>query len=171
MRIRIVLLTMLALGCAVLLAEEEKKSAIAKNPAYDKMKTLVGSWEGSVDEGGKQIPTKAQLKMMSDNSVLAHWLDEGSPHEMLTMFHMDGKDLMATHYCAAHNQPRMVLAPGNNPNRLVFRFKDGTNIGPKDGHMRQVTFVFDGPDHHIEEWTYSQDGKEFTSKFDFKRKQ
>lgn len=169
MRIRIVILTILAVSSAVLLAEE-KKSKIAPSPAYDKMKTLVGSWEGIIDEGGKKIPTKAQLKTMSDNSVLAHTLDEGSDHEMLTMFHMDGNDLMATHYCAAHNQPRMVLVPGGDPNRLVFKFKDGTNIAPTDGHMQQVAFVFDGRDHHVEEWTYTDNGKEFTTKFDFKRK-
>ena len=170
MRIRFVVFAILVLGSVLLLADE-KKSKIAPSPAYDKMKTLAGSWDGSVDEGGKQVPTKARLRMMSDNSVLAHWLDEGSDHEMLTMFHMDGNDLMATHYCAAHNQPRMVLVSGGDPNRLVFKFKDGTNIAPTDGHMRQVAFVFDGPNHHIEEWTYSDNGKEFTSKFDFKRKQ
>lgn len=172
MTIRITALTILAVAsAAILIRAEEKQSKIEKSPAYDKMKTLVGSWEGKINEGGKEVTASARVKMMSDNSVVAHWLGEDSPHEMLTMFHMDGKDVMATHYCAAHNQPRMVLVSGGDPNRLVFKFKDGTNIGPNDGHMRQVAFVFDGNDHHIEEWTYRDNGKEFTSKFDFKRKQ
>jgi hypothetical protein len=64
----------------------------------------------------------------------------------------------------------MVLVSGGDPNRLVFKFKDGTNIAPSDGHMQLVAFVFDGLDHHVEEWTYTDNGKEFTSKFDFKRK-
>jgi len=98
-------------------------------------------------------------------------LDEDTPHEMITMFHMDGNNLMATHYCAAHNQPRMVLMTGGDPKRLVFKFKDGTNIQPDAGHMQQVAFIFDGANHHIEEWTYIDKGKEDTTRFDFRRKQ
>ncbi len=86
------------------------------------------------------------------------------------MFHPDGSDLMATHYCAAHNQPRMVLVPGGDANKLVFKFKDGTNIDPGSGHMNQVTFVIDAPNHHAEEWTYVEKGRETVARFDFQRK-
>jgi hypothetical protein len=170
MRIRFIFSAVVALASAALFATE-KVSKIAPSPAYDKMKTLVGAWDGTVNEGGKELKTSARFKMISDNSVLAHWLDEGTPHEMLTMFHMDGSDLMATHYCAAHNQPRMALVSGGDPNRLVFKFKDGTNIQSDAGHMQQVAFIIDGPNHHIEEWTYLQNGKEDTTRFDFRRKQ
>lgn len=170
MRRRIIVLVALALGSVVLRADEQK-SKIEKSPAYDKMKTLVGSWEGKVNEGGTALKTNARFQLVSDGSALAAWLGEGSPHEMVTMFHMDGNQLMATHYCAAHNQPRMVLVNGGDQNRLVFKFKDGTNIQPDAGHMRQVAFVFDGANHHIEEWTYLDKGKEETTKFDFRRKQ
>ena len=64
----------------------------------------------------------------------------------------------------------MVLMTGGDPNRLVFKFKDGTNIQPDAGHMQQVALIFDGTNHHIEEWTYLQNGKEDTTRFDFKRK-
>jgi hypothetical protein len=33
------------------------------------------------------------------------------------------------------------------------------------------TFIFDGAKRHIEEWTYLQNGKEETTRFDFRRKQ
>lgn len=167
MRIRIVL--MLVLASAPLFAAEQM-SKIEKNPAYDKMKTLVGSWQGTVNENGKPLDTHARFKLVSDGSALASWLDEDTAHEMITMFHMDGDNLMATHYCAAHNQPRMVLVSGGDPSRLVFKFKDGTNIQPDAGHMQQVAFIFDGANHHIEEWTYLQNGKEETTCFDFRRK-
>lgn len=57
------------------------------------------------------------------------------------MFHPDRSDPMATHYCAAHNQPRVILVSGGDPNKLVFKFKDGTNIDPGAGHMNQVAFT------------------------------
>ena len=90
--------------------------------------------------------------------------------EMVTMFHMDGSDLMATHYCAAHNQPRMVLAAGGDANKLVFRFKDGTNIAPDAGHMHSITFIMESPDRHSEDWSYVEKGKETAAHFDFRRK-
>ena len=171
MRRRIIVLVTLALGSVVLLADEQK-SKIEKNPAYDKMKTLVGSWEGLANEGNQKIPTNARFKMIADDSALMAWLNEGSKNdEMITMFHMNGNDLMATHYCAAHNQPRMVLVNGGDPDHLIFKFKDGTNIQPRGGHMQQVAFIFDGANHHIEEWTYLENGKEDTTRFDFRRKQ
>ena len=172
MQIRIVVLGLLALGSAALLiAAEEKQSKIAPSPAYDKMKTLVGSWDGTANEGGKQMPVSARFQLIAGSSVLAGWLGEGTPHEMVTMFHMDGNELMATHYCAAHNQPRMVLVSGGDPNHLVFKFKDGTNIQSDAGHMQQVAFTFNGSDRHDEEWTWIENGKEATTHFDFKRKQ
>ena len=153
----------LVLSCVTLL-NGETRSKVASNPAFEKMKTLVGSWEGTADEGGKKIPTNARFKLMSDGSVLAGWLNEGTPDEMVTMFPMAGRNLMATHYCSAHNQPRMVLEPNGDAHRLVFKFKDGTNIESGGGHMQQVVFILDGPDHHTEEWTYLEKGQEQTGK-------
>jgi hypothetical protein len=130
------------------------------------MKTLVGSWEATVSTGIQS----AHFELIADNSVLASRLSGGMPHDMHTMFHMDGSRLMLTHYCAMHNQPRMVLVPGGDQKKLVFRFKDGTNIAPGDGHMNQVAFTIDGPDHHIEEWTYLAKGKETTTRCEFRRR-
>jgi len=151
MRTRII--SMLVLASTALFAAEQM-SKIAPSPAFDKMKTLVGMWDGTVNEGGAQ-KAHARVKLVSDGSALAHWLD--------------GNDLMATHYCAAHNQPRMVLVSGGDPNLLVFKFKDGTNIQPEAIHMQQVAFIIDSPSHHIEEWTSVQNGKEETARFDFRR--
>jgi hypothetical protein len=149
----------------------EHKSAIVPNPAFDKMKTLDGVWVGTAIEGGKELPTNTRFMLVSDDSALMSWLNEGTPAEMVTMFHMDGSDLMATHYCSAHNQPRMIVVPSDNPKQVLFRFKDGTNIGPHDGHMQEVAFILDGPDHHVQVWTYvDEQGKVTTARFDFKRK-
>jgi hypothetical protein len=108
--------------------------------------------------------------MVSEGSALMGWLNEGTADEMITVFYKDGLDFMATHYCAMHNQPRMVAVLNTDPNRVVFKFKDGTNIGANDGHMEQMAFIFNGPDHHIEEWTFLENVKLTTARFDFQRK-
>ena len=133
--------------------------------AFDKLKTLVGEWQAA-DATGVQ---KANFELIADGSVLASRLSGGMPYDMHTMIHLDDGTLMLTHYCAMHNQPRMTLVPGDNPNILVFKFKDGTNLSEGGGHMNRVTFTLDGPDHHIEEWTFLKDGHETTSRSEFRR--
>ena len=170
MRMRNVSYLILLIASIAWLVAAETGSKVPTNPAFEKMKSLVGKWEGTALEDGKSISTNARFQLISDGSALMGWLNEGSADEMVTMFHMDGADLMATHYCAAHNQPRMVLAAGGEATKLVFKFKDGTNIGPGAGYMHQVTFTIDGPDRHSEDWTYLDKGKETVAHFDFKRK-
>ena len=97
-----------------------------------------------------------------------HLMGKGTKYEMVTMFHPDMDGMMATHYCAAHNQPRMKLVSAT-PTRLVFEFKDGTNIGPHDGYMAGLAINLIDADHHDEEWIYEQDGKRSTSVFHFAR--
>ncbi len=150
---------------------DEHKSAVAPNASFDKMKSLDGSWTGTMAEAGKEFPATARFVEVSDGSALMGWLGEGTPEEMVTIFHMDGSTLMATHYCAAHNQPRFTAVPGDTPNQIVFQFKDGTNLSPHHGHMQAVTFTFDGSDHHTEDWEYVDgNGTVTTGHFDFKRK-
>lgn len=169
MKIYVALLVLILAATAAL--ADEHKSAIAPNASFDKMKALDGAWVGTMMDGGKEYPATTRFAMISDGSALMAWLGEGTPEEMVTVFHMDGKQLMGTHYCAGHNQPRFVAVDGKDPNRVVFKFKDATNLGAHDGHMQEVAFIFDGADHHIEEWTYvDEQGKLSTGRFDFKRK-
>jgi hypothetical protein len=132
---------------------EEKVSVVLQTPEWQKLKTLVGQWEGTMEMGGKQMPTKVEVRMTGDGSAIVHVMDKDGPHEMVTMIHPDGKRLLATHYCAAHNQPRMAMAPAKARNQVAFQFVDGTNIGPGDTHMTGVVFTFTDADHHEEAWT------------------
>jgi DUF971 family protein len=47
--------------------------------------------------------------------------------------------------------------------KLIFKFEPG------GGYMNQMVFIIDGPDHHIEEWSYLRDDQQ-TTRFDFRRK-
>ena len=91
--------------------------------------------------------------MTGDGSTVVHVMGPGTPQEMVTMFHPDGKRLLATHYCAAHNQPRMALVPAKAPNQVAFNFVDGTNIAPGDTHITGVVITFVDANHHDEAWS------------------
>ena len=152
------------------LAMAQHHSKLQPSPNFDKIKTLAGEWQGTASEGGQSFPSSAKVSVVSDGSVVMHDMAPGTPHEMITMFHLDGADLLATHYCAAHNQPRMKLVSGGDPNVLVFEFRDGTNIGPDDVHMQSVKITFVDEDHHYEDWSSIDHGKIETMRFDFHRK-
>jgi hypothetical protein len=165
------ILTVCLLTAAAAAAQEHEAhgSAIASTPQWQQLKSLAGEWEGYVLEGEKKIPTKASIRLTGDGSALMHWLDAGTPHEMITMFHMDHGDLLATHYCSAHNQPRFKAVPGGDPARIAFEFKDGTNIHPGDGYMKRLVVTVLDPDHHDEEWTFDANGTLGTATFHMSR--
>lgn len=149
--------------------EHAKSSNVKSTPAWEKLKALSGTWEGFAIFGDQKVPATTSFRVVSDGSAIMNMLDEGGKHEMVTMIHPDGDDLMVTHYCGAHNQPRMKAVSTDGGKSVAFEFKDGTNIGPKDGHMQKVVFTFDGPDRHTQDWTFVDNGKQSTGHFEFKR--
>ena len=149
-------------------APEMKMSSVPQTPEWQRLKALVGNWEGTVEMEGKPMTATVEVRMTGDGSAIMHVMDKGGPHEMVTMIHPDGKRLLATHYCAAHNQPRMALVPSAAANQVAFSFVDGTNIGPGEEHMRSVVFTFTDADHHEEAWTSS--GSPTAAVFKYARK-
>ncbi len=152
------LATVLSLTAAPVFAQAQG-SKIESTPQWEKIKTLVGEWEGYNVEEGQKIPTHISVRMTGDGSAVMHLIDSGTPHEMVTIFYMDKSELLATHYCSAHNQPRLRAVPSSQATQVAFEFKDGTNIRPGDGYMRQLAVTFLNADHHDEAWGYVKDGK------------
>ncbi len=139
------------------------------NVAFERVKGLAGTWETKTP-GGKTA--QGTFRVMSAGSAVMLTMDEGSPENMVTMFNPDGdSSVIVTHYCAAKNQPRFVLAESKDPNALRFEFKDITNLASPDaGHMRGLTIRFKDADHHTEEWTWREKGKDMVEAMEFVRK-
>lgn len=133
--------------------------------AFDKLKTMVGTWEGTAPDGK---PTQVTYRITSGGSAL---LSEVSPEDsMITMFHLDGDRILMTHYCGAGNQPRMKGTLAADGKSVTFEFIDATNLAsPRAGHMHRAVFTFIDSTHHTEAWTYIADGKEETHSFELRR--
>ncbi len=130
------------------------------NAAYQRLKRLEGEWESKSTKGWSG---KVQYQVIANGSVLAQFDNAAHPGEMmLTLIHPDGERLLLSHYCAAQNQPRLVLTAANDAlNQFTFEFLDGTNmLSREDGHMDKVTFIFDGDDACTERWIWRQGGKD-----------
>ncbi len=142
----------------------------AGKQAFEKMKTLVGKWEGKMGEGGESMPATVEYKLTGSGNALVETLGPGSPFEMVSVYHMDYDSLVMTHYCGAGNQPFMKFKPGKDANVVFFDFVRGSNMKPGDMHMHRVTFTFDGPNHVVSEWQSFKGGKPGEkAKFDFHR--
>jgi hypothetical protein len=153
-------------------AEPAAVPAELPSPAFDRLRSLAGEWEGEAGAPGdaKRMPTRASIRVVSGGSAVMITTDPGGKYEMVTMIHRDdGGVLVATHYCAAKNQPRMKSIPGPDVSRITFDFVDGTNLGAYPGRMQRLAITTPSPDRQIQEWTYRSDGKDSTDVFELKR--
>lgn len=137
---------------------------------FERMKALVGVWEGTAKMPKEGEKVKVEYRLSSGGSAVVETLFPGTPHEMISVYHDNKGQLTMIHYCALRNQPRMKLEKADARN-LYFMFVDGSNIDPmKDAHMRSLTISFVDKDHIIQKWTLFTEGKETeTSVFELSR--
>ena len=105
----------LALLVALAVANaDEKGKAGAVMPAqtqFEQLKRLAGDWIGNADHGDVKHEATISYKVTSAGRTVQETIFAGTPHEMVTMYHLDGDALLLTHYCAIGNQPRMKAEP------------------------------------------------------------
>lgn len=147
---------------------DAQKPQFDAQKAFDKLKTLAGSWEATMD--GK--PVQVSLRVTSMGNALMHEMKQaGRPDDPITMFHLDGDRLLLNHYCDAGNQPRMVATVSPDGKTITFNFLDATNLlSSQVGHMQRVVFNLIDSDHHTENWEFKMaDGKLMGGVLDLKR--
>jgi hypothetical protein len=171
-RSTLVALLTLVMSPSAALAEPTGAAPEPPSPAFERLKSLAGDWLGTAGSpaDGKTFPTRASIRVISAGSAVMITTDPGGKYEMVTVIHRDdGGALMATHYCAAKNQPRMRAPFPSDPGRITFEFVDGTSLAAHPGRMQRLVIATPDPDRHIEEWTYREAGKDSTDVFDMKR--
>jgi hypothetical protein len=139
------------------------KEGVEAKAAFSRLKKLAGTWKAETSMSGEAAKVKAKaeehkdahggapsvvFKLTGAGSALVETQFPGAPHEMVSVYHLDGQELRMTHYCAAGNQPRLKLDRAKSrPDHLVFVFDGGSNLDPKkDGHIHnlEITFHEDG---------------------------
>ncbi len=156
-------------------AAPDKAALADAQKAFDKLKTLAGSWVGrlttfpvepTVDGNFAQF----SLRVTSLGNALVHEMSiSGRPDHPVTMFYRDEDRLLLTHYCDAGNRPRMVAGLSPDGKTLEFKFLDLSG-GNQHGHMHHAKFTFIDENHHAEDWTYMTPGdKPVRAHFDLQR--
>ena len=155
-----ILIAVLTLMTASALAQTDAQKA------FTTIKTLPGTWEGDTHMGPVQVTFKVTA---GGSAVMSEILGK---EDMISMFNLDGPGrLLLTHYCAAGNEPRMQASLSPNGKVITFTFVDATNLATPDAaHMHKMVLTMIDDNHHTEEWTLVDHGKEHTEVFDLHRK-
>jgi len=166
------LMAMTLLALAPIAGAQQPAGKSSAESQFDRLKELAGDWQATAVENGKEMTGLLTFRVASGGSVLVADLAPGTAHEMITMFHRDGDDLLATHYCLTGNQPRLRAGAGADPGVISFAFQDATNLPNQAApHMDGVRITMIDANHHTEEWNVVANGQTMIRKFDCRRKQ
>jgi hypothetical protein len=157
-RSAVVIALVLAAGAAA--AAPAPAPARPTSAALERFKTVAGEWVAAEDgDMVKKGDLVARYAVTASGTAVVETVFPGSEHEMVTVYHADGPDLVLTHFCMEGNQPRM-RARGAQGSRFEFAYDGGTNIDPKrDRHMHSATFDLASANEIRSEWSELAEGK------------
>ena len=138
----------------------------AAKTSFEHLQQLVGHWKCTTAEART---VDLAYRLVSSGSTLVETFTTSSGKETLTVFHLDGPRLLATHYCAQGNQPRLRLQRASD-RRFDFLFQDATNLtSPAASHLDRLGLELIDSGHHRRTEIYVADGKEETTHYECER--
>ena len=171
MRKLAILIILVATAAVVLAQDNPPKSVSAQSDAkkaFEKMKTLVGSWQGTVMD----IPINFTIRTVSSGTAILHEGDTsggGPPKHEITMFYVEGDRLLATHYCDAGNRSRWEGKMSSDGKAIEFSFVDVAG-STRGGYLKDMVITMIDADHHIVAFTFVMpDGKPIQLRGEFQR--
>lgn len=157
-------------GTIVLMLAGSRPSWAAGNdaPALDRLKALVGEWEGT----NPAHPVKITYTLVAGGTALMERMQPAHEAEMITMYSQDGDSVVVTHYCSQGNQPTMKTeAMKAKVDKYSFKFVSVSGLKtPDEGHMVGLVLTLVDRDHLTQEWKYTDKGRVSAEVFEFKRK-
>ena len=155
-----ILTCILFVGSLVAYAGKGPGTPYSGSKEYERMRQLVGVWEGTSNMGKEGQPIRVEYRLTAGGSAIVETLFPGTPEEMISVYYDNKGKLSMTHYCMLRNQPHMKLLKAG-VDKLDFMFAGGSGINPqKDAHMHALTISFGDKDHIVQNWTLFENGKE-----------
>ncbi|MHC5542437.1 hypothetical protein ACYOEI_29795 [Singulisphaera rosea] len=149
------------------------EATLSDNQArFEALKGLAGDWVEADKDGKPTDKLVSRFRVTAAGTAVEETIAPGSDHEMVTMYHLDGSDLVLTHFCVLGNQPRMKAEPATDSKTIAFKLTSCGNLkSENDNHMNQATFHLVGKDRFQAEWVACKDGNAcHTVKLDLVRK-
>ncbi len=152
--------TTLLLATSLCLSAGEMGKPKQGSPEFERMKTLVGTWEGKTDMGQGPVDMTLKYRLLAGGSVVEERVFADTPNEMVTMYFDKNGRLALTHYCIMGNRPAMLLK-ASDAKTIQFDFDKTCGINPKkESHMHALTITFDDADTITTSCKAIIDGKE-----------
>ena len=118
--------------------QTQSTATVAAHPGLEQMKKLAGTWVEADKDGKPTDKVVSVIKVTAGGSAVQETLFPGQPQEMVSVYHMDGADLVMTHYCMLGNQPRMKADPelADQPDPVQVRRRHKPRPGQGHAHAR-----------------------------------
>jgi hypothetical protein len=169
-KILLVLLSVFLAPTAVTFAQDNSTNAAQSDAqkAFEKMKTLAGSWQGTV----MGMSLDLTIRLASSGTAILHEANgdgKRPPVHEITMFYVEGNRLLATHFCDSGNQARLEGKMSPDGKTIEFSFLDVAG-GTKRGLVKRMVFnLIDANTHVIELLFITPDGKPVDLRGEFHR--
>ena len=127
--------------------------AAEKSSGFLQMQNILGKWEGTLIRSAQEdIPISLEYKLISDGSAIVEYSNEDGI-EMMTAFADQSGELLATHYCALGNQPKLTVSKS-------------TDTSVSFSTDRKLSGLDSSQDSFVDTWTFS-DLKKGTDQFTY----
>ena len=160
-------------AAASVVSAQDKPSSVAGSQsaakkAFDKLKTLSGSWQGTVMD----ISINFTIRAASSGTTILHEGNTdggGPPNHEITMFYVEGDRLLATHYCDGGNRARLEGKMSPDGKKIEFSFLDVAG-STRGGLVKRMAFTIIDANKHVIELTFIMpDGKAVELRGEFQR--
>jgi hypothetical protein len=102
--------------------------------AFATFESLNGTW--TIESNGKTLPIEMTYEVGSKGSIVTEQFGKE-----LSVFYLDGENLLMTHFCNAGNQPRLRLKEGGQPGVFEFEMFDITNLeDASTAHVERIVY-------------------------------
>src|SRR5262245_37889946 len=139
---RLAVVAMWAICAVATTSVAQGQAGLDAAAAFDRLKTLKGTWE-AVGEKGQKSTTTFELTA-ADTVLLVKYSNAAMPGggQMVTAYHLDGSTLVLTHYCIAKNQPTLKADRFDaKTGEIQFEFLRAANLASeKSGPRRRAHY-------------------------------
>jgi hypothetical protein len=114
---------------------DEKGESHAPQAQFELIRSWEGRWQAAETDALKIVFEKTARGTV----MVERWETVSGLHSM-TIYHMDGEALIATHYCPQGNQPRLESRSASS-GEIRFAFRDVTDLDAGESHTHDLWFT------------------------------
>lgn len=128
-------LAMALLPAASMASPDTTPRILTPSEQFESIRSWEGRWEVA-ETTALRIVFEATAR---GSAMVERWETSAGLHSM-TIYHMDGEELIATHYCPQGNQPRLESREAAS-GEVRFAFRDVTDLDAGEAHAHALWFT------------------------------